>query len=81
MSFDNLLLERDGAAAVLSVNRPQVLNALNSQTINELHDAVLELKHDTTVRVVILSGVGEKSFVAGADLAAANGDALGGSVR
>ena len=68
MSFDNLLLERDGAVAVLSVNRPRVLNALNTQTINELHEAVLELKHDTTVRAVILTGVGEKSFVAGADL-------------
>src|SRR5688572_9891054 len=68
MSFDNLLLERDGAVAVLSVNRPRVLNALNTQTINELHEAVRELKHDTTVRAVILTGVGEKSFVAGADL-------------
>lgn len=68
MSFDNLLLERDGAVAVLSINRPRVLNALNTQTINELHEAVLALKRDTAVRAVILTGAGEKSFVAGADL-------------
>ena len=68
MSFDNLLLERDGAVAVLSINRPRVLNALNTQTINELREAVLDLTRDTTVRAVVLTGAGEKSFVAGADL-------------
>ena len=68
MSFDNLLLERDGAVAVLSINRPRVLNALNTQTINELREAVLELKGDAAVRAVILTGAGEKSFVAGADV-------------
>ena len=68
MSFDNLLLERDGAVAVLSINRPRVLNALDTQTINELREAVLELKHDATVRAVVVTGAGEKSFVAGADV-------------
>src|SRR6266700_5053479 len=68
MAFDNLLLERDAAIAVITVNRPKVLNALNSQTVDELRRAILELKQDDTVRVVILTGAGEKAFVAGADI-------------
>ena len=68
MSFDNLLLERDGAVAVLTINRPQVLNALNGPTIDALRRAVLELKHDPGIRVVILTGAGDKAFVAGADI-------------
>src|SRR5207248_898320 len=68
MTFDNLLIERDGRIAIVTVNRPRVLNALNSQTIDELRRAVLDLKHDDGIRVVILTGAGEKSFVAGADI-------------
>ena len=68
MSFENLLLERDGAVAVLTINRPQVLNALSTKTLDELRRAVLELKHDAGIRVVIITGAGEKSFVAGADI-------------
>jgi enoyl-CoA hydratase len=68
MAFDNLLLERDGAVAIVTVNRPKVLNALNSQTIDELRRAILELKHDDSVRAVVITGAGEKSFVAGADI-------------
>jgi enoyl-CoA hydratase len=68
MSFDNLLIERDGAVATVTVNRPKVLNALNTQTLDELRRAVLELQHDEAIRVVILTGAGEKSFIAGADI-------------
>jgi enoyl-CoA hydratase len=68
MSFENLLLERDGAVAVLTVNRPKVLNALNTKTLDELSRAVLELTHDETIRAVVLTGAGEKAFVAGADI-------------
>src|SRR6478752_3213216 len=68
MAFDNLLLERDAAVAIVTINRPKVLNALNSATIDELRRAILELKADDSVRVVILTGAGEKSFVAGADI-------------
>ncbi|MBM3819667.1 MAG: enoyl-CoA hydratase [Acidimicrobiia bacterium] len=68
MSFENLLLERDGAVTVLTINRPQVLNALNSQTLDELRRAVLDARHDAAVRVVVITGAGEKSFVAGADI-------------
>jgi enoyl-CoA hydratase len=68
MAFDNLLLERDGPVAVLTLNRPKVLNALNAATMDELRRAVLELKHDDSARAVIVTGAGEKSFVAGADI-------------
>ena len=68
MSFDNLLLERDGAIAVITINRPQVLNAHNTPTVDELRRAILDLKHHASVRVVIVTGAGEKSFVAGADI-------------
>jgi enoyl-CoA hydratase len=68
MSFDNLLLERDGAAAIVTINRPKVLNALNSATVDELRRAMLELKADDAVRAIVLTGAGEKSFVAGADI-------------
>jgi len=68
MAFDNLLLERDGAVAIVTINRPKVLNALNAQTLDELRRLVLDLKADDAVRVMILTGAGEKSFVAGADI-------------
>ena len=68
MDFDNLLLERDGAVAIVTVNRPQVLNALNFATIDELRRAALSLKHDAGVRAIVVTGAGEKAFVAGADI-------------
>jgi len=68
MAFDNLLLERDGAIAVLTIARPHVLNALNTSTLDELRRALLELRDDTGVRVVVITGAGEKAFVAGADI-------------
>ena len=68
MSFENLLVVRDGGVAILTINRPKVLNALNTQTLDELRRAILDLKRDDTVRAVILTGAGEKSFIAGADI-------------
>lgn len=68
MPFENLLLEREGPVAVVTINRPAVLNALNTATVGELRAALLELQRDQAVRVVILTGAGEKSFVAGADI-------------
>src|SRR5262245_21231663 len=68
MAFDNLLVERDGAIAVITINRPKVLNALNTQTMDDLRRAILDLQHDADVRAVVLTGAGEKSFVAGADI-------------
>src|SRR2546428_4202749 len=68
MSFDNLLLERDGASAIVTINRPKVMNALNSQPGDELRRAMLALKRDDEVRVTVGTGAGDKSFVAGADI-------------
>jgi enoyl-CoA hydratase len=68
MAFENLLVERKNNLAIVTINRPKVLNALNHKTIAELIDAVTALKGDDEVRVVILTGAGEKSFVAGADI-------------
>jgi enoyl-CoA hydratase len=68
MPFDNILLERDGLVAIVTINRPKVLNALNAKTLDELRRAALDLRSDDTVRAIVLTGAGEKSFVAGADI-------------
>jgi enoyl-CoA hydratase len=68
MPFDNLLVERDGPVGVVTINRPKVLNALNRHTLDELHGAVLDAGRDAQIRCLILTGAGEKAFVAGADI-------------
>ncbi|HXH06214.1 MAG TPA: enoyl-CoA hydratase-related protein [Vicinamibacterales bacterium] len=68
MSYSYLLLERDGPVAILTINRPEKRNALNAQVVDELRRAVLELRHDDAVRAVVLTGAGDKAFVAGADI-------------
>jgi len=68
LPLQNLLLERDGAVAVVTVNRPQVLNALSFATLEELHRTFAALGDDRTARCIVLTGAGEKSFVAGADI-------------
>lgn len=69
MTYDNLLLEKEDKLAILYVNRPKALNALNSDTLQELKDAVLKIKEDPEIDLLIISGAGEKAFVAGADIA------------
>lgn len=73
MEYTNLILEQNGAIAVLTINRPKALNALNSDTLTELSTALDELGRDSSVKVVILTGSGEKSFVAGADISQMKG--------
>ena len=68
VSYENLLVELDAGVAVLTINRPKVLNALNSATLDELRRALLSFRHDERVRCVIITGAGEKSFIAGADI-------------
>ncbi len=67
-SYDNLLLDRDGAVATLTVNRPKVLNALNAATMDDLRRALGELRGDDDVRAVVITGAGDKAFIAGADI-------------
>jgi enoyl-CoA hydratase/carnithine racemase len=66
--YENLQYEKKGAIAYVTVNRPKVLNALNRATMQELRAAFAAAKTDPDVRVVILTGAGEKAFIAGADI-------------
>lgn len=66
---ENILLEKRGRIALLTINRPDKLNALNIKTRQEMADALDELRNDDSVRVLVITGAGEKSFVAGADIA------------
>lgn len=68
MNFDNLIIEKDGAITTITISRPESLNALNSKTISELSTAFEDLNQDKECRAIILTGSGEKSFVAGADI-------------
>jgi enoyl-CoA hydratase len=68
MAFDNLQIERDGAVLIVTIARPAVLNALNAATLAELDRVMADAAADDAVRVVVLTGAGNKSFVAGADI-------------
>src|ERR1035441_1497898 len=68
MTFENILLEKKSSIAYVTVNRPKVLNALNMATMEELRAAFHDIKNDDGIRVVILTGSGEKAFIAGADI-------------
>ena len=68
MAYENLLYEKKEGIATVTFNRPKVLNALNRKTIEELHHLLLDARDDESVRVLILTGAGEKAFVAGADI-------------
>ncbi|MEP6898218.1 MAG: enoyl-CoA hydratase-related protein [Rhodanobacter sp.] len=73
MAYRNLEIGNRGAVRMIVVNRPDKLNALNRETLNELTLAFAQAAQDDAVRVVVLSGAGEKAFVAGADIAEMNG--------
>lgn len=68
MNFENLRLETDGPLAVVTLDRPKVLNALNAATFAELDGIFDELAADEAIRVVLLTGAGERAFAAGADI-------------
>jgi enoyl-CoA hydratase len=68
MTYKNIIIEKKDSIGIIKINRPKVLNALNKETIIELTEAVLELEHDKKINVVILTGQGEKAFIAGADI-------------
>ena len=73
MAYRNLEVANRGAVRVITVNRPDKLNALNRDTLNELTLAFTQAAQDDAVRAVVLTGAGEKAFVAGADIAEMNG--------
>ena len=68
MSYTNIILEENNGIATITINRPNKLNALNKETINELHEAFKEADLDKDTKVIIVTGSGEKAFVAGADI-------------
>jgi len=68
MEYKNIYIEEEGHLATITIDRPKKLNALNKDTINELHVAFKELDEDVHIKVIIVTGSGEKAFVAGADI-------------
>ncbi|MCL4120464.1 UNVERIFIED_CONTAM: hypothetical protein GTU68_040052 [Idotea baltica] len=68
MSYKNLIIDYDDNFAIITINRPKKLNALNSETIQELHEAFKELDAEKETLAIVLTGSGEKAFVAGADI-------------
>jgi len=68
MSYENILVASENKIATITINRPTKLNALNKATIAELHEAFEALENDPEIRVILLTGSGEKAFVAGADI-------------
>lgn len=68
MSYNNILTAQENRIATITINRPTKLNALNIETIEELHDAFSNLEKDGKIKAIILTGSGEKAFVAGADI-------------
>jgi enoyl-CoA hydratase len=68
MGYENLIIEKRGPVALMTVNRPDKLNALNVRTREEILAALKELGEDASVRVIVITGAGEKAFIAGADI-------------
>ncbi|HRV53925.1 MAG: enoyl-CoA hydratase-related protein [Flavobacteriaceae bacterium] len=68
MSYENILFETQNGIGTITINRPNKLNALNKNTIQELHEALADANNDKQVKVIVLTGSGEKAFVAGADI-------------
>ncbi|NVJ63775.1 MAG: enoyl-CoA hydratase/isomerase family protein [Flavobacteriaceae bacterium] len=69
MTYRNIKIAVDQKTAVVVINRPKKLNALNRETIAELGSAIDELSHNSSIRVIVITGEGDKAFVAGADIA------------
>ncbi|RZK49011.1 MAG: enoyl-CoA hydratase [Pedobacter sp.] len=68
MTYQNILFENRDTIAYITINRPSKLNALNKETIAELADVVKKINADTSIRAALITGAGEKAFVAGADI-------------
>src|SRR5690554_8061500 len=68
MTFENILVEKNNAVATITRNRPYKLNALNKARIEELHHPFKQCDEDSGIRAIIITGSGERAFVAGADM-------------
>src|SRR5216683_7320841 len=68
LTLENVLYEKKGAIAYVTLNRPKVLNALNRRTWEDLQTAFEDVREDSAIRGVILTGAGDKAFIAGADI-------------
>jgi enoyl-CoA hydratase len=67
-NFETIVVEKRESVAILTINRPEKMNSLNTQVMSEIISALSELENDTSVRVLVITGTGEKSFIAGADI-------------
>ena len=68
MNFENILIASENGIGYITINRPSKLNALNVATIKELHDGLGSLNNNPEIKVIIITGEGEKAFVAGDDI-------------
>ena len=68
MKKKNILFKKENAVGLITINRPDQLNALNNETIEELHQQFVEIRNDKNIKVIIITGEGDKAFVAGADI-------------
>jgi len=68
MDYQNILFSKEGNIAVLKFNRPKALNAVNPDVFREMNDALDKIMYDSSIKVLVLTGEGEKAFVAGADI-------------
>ena len=69
MAYENIILEKEDYLAILYINRPKALNALNKDTLTEIRSAIEDVAADKSIKVMIVTGAGDKAFVAGADIA------------
>lgn len=70
MAYENILFEKDGAVGILKINRPKSLNALNPATLHDIAACLEEVRQDQSIRCLVITGEGDRAFVAGADISA-----------